>query len=93
MRDNVVADRIKKLDDSVLKDTPQYTQQLANAGRAMLDHINETAIARGAEGERFLDTPSVKELSEMAKTYTNAGVQTKNRVSAWWPHRYCIPSR
>lgn len=70
-------DRIDKLQANVQKDTPQYTQQLANVSAAVLDQINDIAVKKGDAGADFLANKTVMELSERTKTYRNAGTQTK----------------
>lgn len=70
-------EKIEKLNEGVLKDTPQYTAQMARLGRDVLERINEIALRSGDDAERFLNQASVKELTERAKTYSVAGTQTK----------------
>jgi hypothetical protein len=70
-------DRIDNLQLNLQKDTPQYTQQLANVSAALLDQINDIAVKKGEAGADFLADKKVMELSERTKTYRNAGTQTR----------------
>ncbi|HVE70033.1 MAG TPA: hypothetical protein VNI54_01595 [Thermoanaerobaculia bacterium] len=70
-------ERIDKLQLNAQKDTPQYTQQLANVSAALLDQINEIAVQKGEGGADFLADKRVAALSERTKTYRSAGTQTR----------------
>jgi hypothetical protein len=72
-----VRTRIDLLDDSVQRETPVFTRQLAMAGSEILTVVNEVAATRGAEGQQFLDEPGVRALTAMATLYMDAGTQTR----------------
>lgn len=72
-----IKEKIEKLRESVLIDTPQYTQQIARIGQDLTQLINEEAVKRGAACEQFLKDTPVRELQERAKTYAAAGTQIK----------------
>lgn len=72
-----VKEKMDKLREAVLADTPQYTQQMARIGQDLTQFINEEAVKRGEGGEQFLKDSPVRDLQERAKTYAAAGTQTK----------------
>jgi hypothetical protein len=72
-----IREKIEKLRDAVLNDTPQYTQQMARIGQDLTQFINEEAVKRGDAGDQFLKDAPVRDLHERAKTYAAAGTQTK----------------
>lgn len=76
-----VADRVRRrigvLEESLQRDTPVFTRNLALAGTEILTAVNEAAAARGADGQQFLDMPEVRSLAAMATQYMEAGTQTR----------------
>lgn len=76
VRDNLLG-RVADLTKYTQSDTTQFTQKTANLGNLLLNSFNEIAVGRGAEGDAFLNNETVKAATAMARTYANAGVQTK----------------
>ncbi|HEX8001082.1 MAG TPA: hypothetical protein VF519_00135 [Mycobacteriales bacterium] len=72
-----VRTRIAQLEDSLQRETPVFTRNLALTGTEILTAVNEVAAARGAEGQQFLDQPAVRSLAAMATQYMDAGTQTR----------------
>jgi len=72
-----VQDRIADLATRVQSDTPLFTQKLSTAGTVLLNAINDMAISKGAEADQFLADPSVQELTNVARQYTETGTQTR----------------
>lgn len=70
-------DRIGDLTQATQVDTPQFTQKTAVLGNLMLNTVNEIAVARGSEADTFLQNPMVQTVQAMARSYSEAGVQTK----------------
>jgi hypothetical protein len=70
-------EKIKDLKLNVQNDPIRYTQDLTNVGNLMLDAINKEAQSRGPDaGATFLKTDEVQRLTERARTFADAGVQT-----------------
>jgi hypothetical protein len=72
-----VLDRVAELERTTQSDTPNFTRKLATTGTLLLNAVNEIAVARGAEGETFLQSEAVQKLSGMARQYSEAGTQVK----------------
>ena len=69
--------RLDLLEESLQRDTPVFTHQLAMAGTEILTAVNEVAAQRGADGQTFLNDTKVQQLTAMASHYFDAGTQTK----------------
>lgn len=72
-----VRTRIGELEDSLQRETPVFTRNLALAGTEILTAVNEVAAARGTDGQQFLDQPEVRSLTAMAAKYMDAGTQLR----------------
>lgn len=76
-----IADRVRRqirvLEDSLQRETPVFTRNLAAAGTEILTAVNDVAAARGADGQHYLELPEVRSLAAMATQYLEAGTQTK----------------
>ena len=70
-------DRVGDLTLSSQVDTPQFTQKTSILGSLVLNTVNEIAVARGADADTFLGNPKVQAVQAMARSYADAGVQTK----------------
>jgi hypothetical protein len=70
-----VTSRVSELEASVQKDTPSYTQLLANFGVFLSKKI--AAIGAGAGGQAFLAAVATQRVLARAHAYANAGVQTQ----------------
>jgi hypothetical protein len=72
-----ILDRIGELTQATQVDTPQFTQRTAVLGNLLLNTVNEIAVAQGANADTFLQNPTVQTVQSMARSYSEAGVQTK----------------
>ena len=72
-----VLDRVMELERLAQADTPLFTQRLATVGTLLQTEINNLAVAQGANAETFLGTPAVQALQGTARSYVEAGVQTR----------------
>jgi hypothetical protein len=72
-----VLERVNELNLAVQVDTPQFTQKTAVLGNLVLNTVNEIAVAQGANADVFLQNPTVQTVQGMARSYSDAGVQTK----------------
>ena len=76
IRTNVLT-RIGDLSSTVQGDTTQFTQKTATLGNLLLNSINQIAVAQGGNADTFLSNDKVKAVQSMARSYADAGVQTR----------------
>jgi hypothetical protein len=72
-----VLERVTELTRNLQADTTQFTQKTATLGNLLLNSVNQIAVAQGANADTFLANPSVQALTGMARSYADAGVQTR----------------
>jgi hypothetical protein len=58
-------------------DTPNFTRKLSVTGAAVLNAVNDLAVAQGANGDAFLQNEAVQKLRGAAAQYAEAGTQTR----------------
>jgi hypothetical protein len=72
-----VLDRVQDLAAHVQADTTQFTQKTSTLGSLLLNTVNQIAVAQGANADTFLANAQVKAVTAIARSYADAGVQTR----------------
>lgn len=72
-----ILDRVQDLTAHVQADTTQFTQKTTTLGALLLNSVNQIAVAQGTNADTFLNNDKVKTVTAVARSYADAGVQTR----------------